>query len=407
MQEQPEFGRRLRQLRRQQGKSQTDLTGPGMSAAYLSRLESGARPPTRRAVEYLAVRLGQPTDAFDMPPESELGDVVAMSLTSFGKEGEAEMRSMLQGALAESPDADPQLRWQALAQLARLHEAVGEYEEERAVLHEVCRLSDAMERPVLRVHSRIWFARCVRNLGDAELARERVQEALALSERHHLHVPVANLLRSKLLLASVEAELGNLAEAARQSGEVCASLPANEGPLATEAFWVTATVHTRLGQYEQAASLLQQALAALDSRDDFTLWMRLRLAAASLALQAAPPQLGEADRHLQAVEPALGLAGTPRHCQEYLFLRARLAFQQGAMAEARAFCGRAEEGLHLLSYRDRIRLEVLRGLLDAHAGDVSALSRLRSLAESVQQAGMPDLAAEVWRAVAEWTALPK
>jgi hypothetical protein len=50
-----------------------------------------------------------------------------------------------------------------------------------------------------------------------------------------------------LLLASVEAELGDLAEAARLSSDVCASLTRTEGMLAAEAFWVAATVNTRQG----------------------------------------------------------------------------------------------------------------------------------------------------------------
>ncbi|MGN5376796.1 helix-turn-helix domain-containing protein [Streptomyces lasalocidi] len=54
---QPAFGRRLRKLRQARGLSQTALAGDGMSTGYLSRLESGARQPTERAVAYLAVRL--------------------------------------------------------------------------------------------------------------------------------------------------------------------------------------------------------------------------------------------------------------------------------------------------------------------------------------------------------------
>ncbi|MFC9460860.1 helix-turn-helix domain-containing protein [Streptomyces sp. NPDC056983] len=67
---QPSFGRRLKQLRQQRDKTQSDLTGPGMSSAYLSRLESGARPPTERAVSILAERLGVPTTSGQAPDTS-------------------------------------------------------------------------------------------------------------------------------------------------------------------------------------------------------------------------------------------------------------------------------------------------------------------------------------------------
>ncbi|WP_327695633.1 helix-turn-helix transcriptional regulator [Streptomyces sp. NBC_00459] len=406
MLEQPEFGRRLRQLRLQQGKSQADLTGAGMSATYLSRLESGGRPPTPRAVGYLAERLGVPVASFEQPPASDLGDVLATLYTLSGSERDAELRVMLQGALAEPGTTDQQTRWQALAHLARLHGALGDYAEERDTLGELHRLSDALARPALQVHTLIRLARSLRHLGDVAKARNLVWEALRLCEQHHLQVPAADTARSRLLLASTEAELGNLAEAARLSGEVCHTLSRTDGALAAESFWVAATVQTRLGQYTRAAELLRQALAALDSHEDLTLWMRLRLAAASLALQTAPPRVEEAAVRLREVEPALDLVGSPLHRHEFQFLHAQLHYRQGDLATAEAMCGRAEEGANLFTYRDRVRLEALRGLLDIHSDLPGALDRLRKLATTVQEAGLPDLAAEIWRTVAEGSAPP-
>ncbi|MCT9081055.1 helix-turn-helix domain-containing protein [Streptomyces fulvoviolaceus] len=404
MLEQPEFGRRLRQLRLQQGKSQVDLTGTGMSATYLSRLESGARPPTPRAIGYLAERLGLPVESFEQPPASDLGDVLATLLTLSGSERDAELRDMLQLALAEPGATDAQTRWQAQAHLARLHGALGDHADERTALDELRRLSDAMARPALQVHALIRLARCLRNLGEAAEARRLVWEALRLCEQHHLQVPAADITRSRLLLASTEAELGNLAEAARLSLEVCDALPRTKGAVAAESFWVAATAHTRLGRHDRAAELLAQALDALDSHEDLTLWMRLRLAATSLALQTDPPRVEEAAAYLDAVEPALGLVGSELHRHEFLFLRAQLHYQQGDLLTAEELCGRAEEGAALFGYRDRIRLRALRGLLDTRAGVPGALDRLRELAATVQQSAIPDLSAEIWRAVAEGSA---
>lgn len=406
MLEQPGFGRRLRQLRRQQGKSQADLTGPGMSTTYLSRLESGARPPTARAVAYLAERLGLPVETLEQPPASDLNDILATLFTLWGRERNAEIRAMLQEALADpGATSDPQIRWQALAHLARLHGELGDYAHERDTLEELRRVSDELARPSLQVHTLIRLSRTVRNLGDAETARSLVWEALHLSEQHHLLVPAADVIRSRLLLASAEAELGNLAEAARISDEVCASLPRASGALAAESFWVAATVRTRLGQYGRAAELLDRALAALDSHEDLTLWLRLRLAAASLALQTTPPRVDHAATCLDSVESAIDLVGSPLHRHEFLFLRAQLRYRQGDLTAAEELCAGAEEGATLLSYRDRVRLEALRGLLDTRAGAPGALERLRKLATTVQEASVPDLAAEVWRAVAEGSAL--
>ncbi|MDP9306777.1 MAG: helix-turn-helix domain-containing protein [Actinomycetota bacterium] len=50
-------GRRIKALRAERGLSQRDLAGPGMSYAYISRIEAGARTPSLSALIELADRL--------------------------------------------------------------------------------------------------------------------------------------------------------------------------------------------------------------------------------------------------------------------------------------------------------------------------------------------------------------
>lgn len=52
------LGRRVEQRRLALGKSQRDLAFEGCSYAYLSRIEHGARQPTRQVLDGLADRLG-------------------------------------------------------------------------------------------------------------------------------------------------------------------------------------------------------------------------------------------------------------------------------------------------------------------------------------------------------------
>src|SRR2546423_4185191 len=51
-------GQRLRRLRHERGLSQRDLSGPGISYAYISRIEAGARRPSVKALRMLARKLG-------------------------------------------------------------------------------------------------------------------------------------------------------------------------------------------------------------------------------------------------------------------------------------------------------------------------------------------------------------
>src|SRR2546423_8023394 len=52
------IGQRLRRLRLEKGLSQRELAGPGVSYAYVSRIEGNQRRPSLRAIRVLARKLG-------------------------------------------------------------------------------------------------------------------------------------------------------------------------------------------------------------------------------------------------------------------------------------------------------------------------------------------------------------
>lgn len=51
-------GIRLKMMREARGLSQRDLAVPGVSYAYISRIEAGTRTPSKKALELLALQLG-------------------------------------------------------------------------------------------------------------------------------------------------------------------------------------------------------------------------------------------------------------------------------------------------------------------------------------------------------------
>ena len=51
-------GQRVKRLRLEQGFSQRDLAEPGVSFAYVSRIEAGTRQPSLMALRTLSNRLG-------------------------------------------------------------------------------------------------------------------------------------------------------------------------------------------------------------------------------------------------------------------------------------------------------------------------------------------------------------
>jgi len=64
-------GQRIKRLREERGLSQRDLAEPGVSYAYVSRIEDGQRTPSAKALRKLAEKLG--TTALYL----ETGDVSA------------------------------------------------------------------------------------------------------------------------------------------------------------------------------------------------------------------------------------------------------------------------------------------------------------------------------------------
>src|SRR5713101_10041415 len=56
------IGRRLKRLRLERGLSQRELSSPGVSYAYISRIEAGARTPSVKALRLLAKKLGVSVD---------------------------------------------------------------------------------------------------------------------------------------------------------------------------------------------------------------------------------------------------------------------------------------------------------------------------------------------------------
>src|SRR5438067_5297285 len=56
------IGQRLKRLRLEQGLSQRELAAPGVSYAYISRIEAGTRQPSVKALRRLAAKLGVTAD---------------------------------------------------------------------------------------------------------------------------------------------------------------------------------------------------------------------------------------------------------------------------------------------------------------------------------------------------------
>jgi transcriptional regulator with XRE-family HTH domain len=73
------IGERLRRLRLDRGMSQRDLSSPGVSYAYISRIEAGARTPSVKALRQLAHKLGVTVEQLETGKRTPLEQGVALA----------------------------------------------------------------------------------------------------------------------------------------------------------------------------------------------------------------------------------------------------------------------------------------------------------------------------------------
>ncbi|KAF4408217.1 MULTISPECIES: tetratricopeptide repeat protein [Streptomyces] len=398
MTEQPYFGRRLKELRKKRGLSQAILAGDKISTGYLSRLESGARQPTDRVITYLAEQLGVDRSAFDLP---QSGDSLAQALSIANSTDNDQAVEGVITALEDADDADPLLRWQAFWTVARYWRFQGEHGKEQTCLEELTRIADELSLPELQCRALTQLARCLRSLGEVTRAIGVAERAYQLAKQE-AKLSVPDIGQALLTLVSVEAEVGRLPDARTHVDELVGLVEDATDTLKAEALWSAATVRFRQGDHDGAREHLERALGILDSHSDLILWLRLRLAAASLYLQITPPLTDRSRDCLREAETALSLVGTPRLRQELLTLQAHLAFQEGRLEDARAAHDELLGGELLLTYRDRVRLSILDSRLMILEGrQEKGLQRLKELGEEARQAANIDLAAEIWRLLAE------
>ncbi|MFI8952455.1 helix-turn-helix domain-containing protein [Streptomyces sp. NPDC053750] len=387
MLQQPSFGRHLRQLRTARGLSQSELAGDGMSTGYLSRLETGARRPTERAVTHLARRLGVTPADFTGSAAGSLADALTLAAST----GADDAVEAVRRALADDAGADPALRWQARWLLARACRLAGDHAGERDHLVELVVLGDETGLVALRVRGLTRLARCLRSLGEIVPA---VRTAATAHDLAH-DLDVADRATALLALVSAETEAGRLPEADAHATELTGLVEGRTDTLWAEALWTAAAVRVRQGDHEGAWSILEDTLERFSGGEDLVLWARLRLAAGRLHLQRTPPRTTEAARCATAAASALAFVGTPALRRQLTALEAETAFHDGRHDHARALLGELAGTEDRMTYRDRARLHVLRNRLLVLAGDETGLQGLRTLARQARADGSLDLAAEV------------
>ena len=384
------IGARLRRLRVERGLSQRELSSPGVSYAYISRIEAGARTPSVKALRMLARKLSvsveyletgqdiRETDRRELlladaelalrlsddttEAERKLGEVledarlagdhVAASRASIGLGFGAARRGnhldaveRLEAALAEQP-VHPHLRPDVYATLGQSYAALGA--PDRAVrVFEAC-LDEITEAAPDDTSAQVRFAAllsyALSDAGDHERATEVVRDALTRAEGD---ANPHNRIRLYWSIARSAAIEDRSTEALHYIRKAISLLEATDDTTQlARGYLLSAGIESRQGRIEETRKHLDLAANLLGAHAEKRDVGMLRIGQSRLAALE-----NDADGAVASAREALDIIGDFH------------GGEQGAAvwALARGFSLQGEDDLALDAYRRAVDLLVVHG----------------------------------------------
>jgi tetratricopeptide (TPR) repeat protein len=286
-------GKRLRQARESAGLTQRHLSFEGCTAAYVSRIEAGARVPSLQIIHEFAKRLGvSPAFLATGQPEGEdlsselLEAELALQLDDEDRAGELYERA-LEGADSPGALARAQL---GLGRLA-LHR--GDIPEGVALLEQALASGELAQGDA---------STAANELGRSYASLSRFDEAFAVFERFLDEARARgdrfDEVRFALLLANSYVDHGDYARAHATLGEVLDLARETIDPkLRASLYWSQSRVHLSRGEPDRAAEYGRLALATLRASEQ-----TLEAARALLLLAYIENERGDPHAALELVD---------------------------------------------------------------------------------------------------------
>lgn len=330
------IGQRLRRLRHERGLSQRELSSPGVSYAYISRIEAGARRPSVKALRMLAKKLGVSADYLETG--SEIRDIDHREL----RLADAELQLRLSDDPAEAERKLEEVREEALhagdaTAAARANIALG------LAAAAAGRNADAIERlesgldmaPISPSGRPDVFA----TLGRAYAATSRPDKAVEVFERSLDEVEqdapedIAAQIRFTTYLSFALTDMGDLD---RAQSVLDAAL--DKADAVTDAYsrvrlyWGLARLNDLQGRPAAALDYVRRAIALLAVTDDTLHLARAHLLCGDILM--AQGRAEEAGRNFDIAEQLFGPNPEPVDIAGLYTDQARRAAQLGNGQEA-------------------------------------------------------------------------
>jgi transcriptional regulator with XRE-family HTH domain len=334
------IGQRLKRLRLERGYSQRELAAPGVSYAYISRIEAGTRQPSVKALRKLAAKLAVTADYLesgseldpDAARELRLCDLeLAVRLGDSDGNEEALRTVLVEADVA----ADAQSAFRARVALAAVLEERNDLGGAVELLEQA--VTAGFVHPAEHVDVFAQLGRAYAGLGRTGQAVELFEDCLRRSDDS----PSA-AARFALLLSYALTDTGEIAKAEDVVREALARTSDSEDPyMRVRLYWSMARVAEAEGRAPLALANIRKAIALLETTEDALNLARAHVLASRLLIERESAD--EASAHLDRAERLLGVRPAPFDLAEVTIQRSRIARIGGDAASAIAFAQRALE----------------------------------------------------------------
>lgn len=409
---QPEFGRRLRELRVARGVSQRYVAGNVVNPSYISLLESGARVPTLEVVMHIARVLD--VSASDLAaevgvlPQSDtpaadqdrlIRHILAGNSTGYGDLDDAQQRFEEAFELAKKDRSSAAV----LEYGMRLHDILemqGIHEQRYDLLVELVELATNLDIPEVLLKLRVDLASTARDSGRLAEAVEVATGAVEGLEETNL-VGTSEHVRAQAVLVSVYCDSGDFTEVPKLCKRLVAiAQELGSAPLTGRAHWAAAIAYGRLAQVDEAQLHVRKAMQLLANpatplRD----WARFARAAAN-ALLDAQADVEEVQRYLAGARATFELLDAPHEKRLLQLTEAKYALACDKPERALALTEHEPENLDVA---DTINFRRTRGraLRRTGAPIEQAVQQLSSAAMLAEEQQAFRAAASLWREIAD------
>jgi transcriptional regulator with XRE-family HTH domain len=364
-------GQRIKRLRLERGLSQRQLAAPGVSYAYVSRIENGGRKPSLKALRAIASKL-------DVDPEYlETGEPVPAGAERELRLRDAELElrlggdldrveELLRGLLAEEGLGE-HLESRVRATLGTLLARCGDNEEARRQLESVT--ASKSVRPETRPDVFETLATVYAATRREQLALDLLKRCIAAVDEDDRYM--TQRVRFRSFLAQVFSSVGALDRARETLDEAMGLAERLVRPQDRIAlYWTGARIEWMQAQNADAAlSFTGRAIGLLEATEDTIELARAHLLAAQICNLDRRPE--EAQEHLRQAEPLLTF-GDDR--PSFGALRAEQAKAEAQIGNAARAVELGQEAKQLLAGDVRFAPNASHALALAYtaAGDVDA-----------------------------------